>query len=240
MHKGCLRVLALAAASLVSVMFAPIPAAGADPGVVVFPGMEVRQGTNVCTLGFVDLATCTAYTAGHCRSNGVVTDRDGRVIGHQILFRDNTPDGATVTTDHQISDWQTIALAPDVALNDILPVGRALVIDPAMAPQQGQPVCHFGVVTGESCGTVEAVNNGWFTMANGVVSQKGDSGGPVYTLTGDGRAAIIGMFNSVWGQFPAAVTWQVADQQIREEVVKSSAGAMDARAAVPGAAVAPA
>jgi len=72
----------------------------------------------------------------------------------------------------------------------------------------GQRVCHFGVATGESCGTVEAVNNGWFTMANGVVSQKGDSGGPVYVPTDDGRAAIVGMFNSTWGQFPAAVSWQ--------------------------------
>ena len=62
------------------------------------------------------------------------------------------------------------------------------------------------MATGESCGTVEAVNNGWFTMANGVVSQKGDSGGPVYVLTDDGRAAIVGMFNSTWGQFPAAVS----------------------------------
>ena len=224
MRQGCLRVLALAAATMVSVVFAPIPRADAQPGVVVFPGMEIRQGTNVCTLAFVDLAARTGYTAGHCRSNGVVTDRDGRVIGHQILFRDNTPDGATVTTDHQISDWQTIALAPDVVLNDILPGGRPLVIDPGVGPQQGQPVCHFGIVTGESCGTVEAVNNGWFTMANGVVSQKGDSGGPVYTIAGD-RAVIIGMFNSMWGQFPAAVAWQAADQQIREEVVKSAAGA---------------
>jgi hypothetical protein len=223
MRQSCLRVLALAVASVVSVVFAPIPRADALPGVVAFPGMEIRQGTNVCTLAFVDLATRTGYTAGHCRSNGVVTDRDGRVIGHQIQFRDNTPDGATVTTDHQISDWQTIALEPDVVPNDVLPSGRALVVDPAVGPLQGQPVCHFGIVTGESCGTIEAVNNGWFTMANGVVSQKGDSGGPVYTLTGDGRAAIIGMFNSTWGQFPAAVTWQAADQQIREEIIQFSA-----------------
>jgi hypothetical protein len=240
MRHGCLRVTALAVASLLSVVFAPVPTASAMPGVAVFPGMEIRQGTNVCTLAFIDLATRTGYTAGHCRSDGTVTDREGRVIGHQVSFRDNTPDGATVTTDHQISDWQTIALAPDVAVNDILPGGRALIVDPAIGPQQGQPVCHFGVVTGESCGTVEAVNNGWFTMANGVVSQKGDSGGPVYTLTADGRAAIIGMFNSTWGQFPAAVTWQAADQQIREQLVQFSTDTADAREAVPGLSVVPA
>jgi hypothetical protein len=77
-------------------------------------------------------------------------------------------------------------------------------------------------VTGESCGTVEAVNNGWFTMTNGVVSQKGDSGGPVYVLTDDGRAVIVGMFNSTWGQFPAAVSWPTTDQQIRQEVFSAA------------------
>ena len=84
-------------------------------------------------------------------------------------------------------------------------------------PQPGEPVCHFGIVTGESCGTVERVNNGWFTMANGVVSQKGDSGGPVYVIDGD-RAVIVGMFNSTWGNFPAAVSWQATGEQVREDV----------------------
>lgn len=197
------------------------PLALASPGTLVYPGMEVRQGTAVCTLGFVDLSTRTVFTAGHCRGGGgSVTDRDGNVIGQPTFFRDNTPNGATVSTDHQISDWEAIALSPDVQLNNVLPGGRVLTFDPSVVPQQGQRVCHFGVVTGESCGTVEAVNNDWFTMANGVVSQKGDSGGPVYVLTDDGRAVIVGMFNSTWGQFPAAVSWQSTDQQIREEVLQ--------------------
>ena len=89
--------------------------------------------------------------------------------------------------------------------------------DPAAPLAAGQPVCHFGVVTGESCGSVERVNNGWFTMSNGVVSQKGDSGGPVYTLADDGRAIIIGLFNSTWGDLPAAVSWQATGQQVRED-----------------------
>jgi hypothetical protein len=153
-----------------------------------------------------------------------VADRDGNVIGHQTLFRDNTPNGATVATDHLIADWEAIQLAPEVAVNNILPGGRVLAVDPTVLPQQGQQVCHFGVVTGESCGNVDAVNNGWFTMANGVVSQKGDSGGPVYVPTDDGRAVIVGMFNSTWGQFPAAVSWQATDQQLREEVITAASG----------------
>src|SRR5690348_5625743 len=204
----------------------PVTSANATPGVPVFPGMEVRQGTNVCTLGFVDPQTRVAFTAGHCRGSGQVTDRDGNVIGNQAGFRDNTPNGATVDTNHQIADWEAIGLSPDVAVNNVLPGGSELLTDPGIVAVAGMPVCLFGVVTGESCGTVQAVNNGWFTMANGVVSQKGDSGGPVYTITPDGRAVIVGMFNSTWGQYPAAVSWQVASQQAREDVVSASAGSI--------------
>jgi len=218
-----LRVLASAAAPIAALALASAPAQ-ATPGVLVYPGMEIRQGTNVCTLGFVDPGARTAFTAGHCRGDGAVSDRDGNPIGSLTMFRDNTPDGATIATDHMIADWEAIALAPDVDLNNILPGGRMLVSDPGFAPQPGLPVCHFGVVTGESCGTIEAVNNGWFTMANGVVSQKGDSGGPVYVVTPDGRAAIVGMFNSTWGNYPAAVSWPTASQQAREDVLQAASG----------------
>ena len=210
---------------------AAVCAGAGHPGVLVYPGMEVRQGTNVCTLGYVDPQMRIAFTAGHCRGSGQVTDRDGNVIGTQSLFRDNTPNGATVDTNHQIADWEAISLSPDVAVNNVLPGGRQLIADPAIVPVVGMPVCHFGVITGESCGTIQAVNNGWFTMANGVVSQKGDSGGPVYNLTPDGRAAIIGMFNSTWGQYPAAVSWQVASQQAREDVISAAAGSVTRPAA---------
>ncbi|OPX05083.1 hypothetical protein [Mycobacterium sp. AT1] len=222
MRRRCVRAAVVAAAVATSLL-SPAGPAGAAPGVLVYPGMEIRQDTNRCTLGFVDVATRTAYTAGHCRGTGAVTDKDGNVFGRQTTFRDDTPNGAVVATDHMISDWEAIALAPDVQVNDILPGGRTLAFDPAVVPRKGQPVCHFGVVTGESCGTVEAVNNGWFTMANGVVSQRGDSGGPVYVLADDGRAVIVGMFNSTWGQYPAAVSWDVTDRQIREGVFSPAA-----------------
>lgn len=223
MPRRSLRVLVVATASLLAANVAP---ANADPGDLVFPGMEIRQDTNLCTIGFVDIGTRTAFSAGHCHGSGPVKDRDGNLIGHQTLFRDNTPNGATISTDHVITDWEAIALLPEVQVNNVLPGGRVLVVDPAVVPQVGQRVCHFGVVTGESCGTVEAVNNGWFTMANGVISQKGDSGGPVYVPTDDNRAIIIGMFNSTWGQFPAAVSWQATDQQMRQDVIESASGSV--------------
>ncbi len=180
--------------------------------------MEIRQASNVCTLGYVDPVARIAYSAGHCRADGPVTNRDGHVIGTVSTSQDNTPDGAVVRTDQVISDYETISLAPDVAINNILPGGRQLVAEaaPAMAP--GQPVCHFGVVTGESCGSIERVNNGWFTMENGVVSQKGDSGGPVYMPIDNNKAVIIGLFNSTWGTFPAAVSWVATSQQASADI----------------------
>jgi hypothetical protein len=222
-RRRWLRLFATASAPLVALV-APVIPVEADPGVVVFPGMQVIQGTNACTVGYVDPAARVAYTAGHCRGDGTVADQGRRVIGHQASFRDNTPDGATIDTNHQITDWEVITLAADVTVNNILPRGLALVSDPTVVAAPGLPVCHFGVVTGESCGNIQAVYNGWFTMANGVVSQKGDSGGPVYFVTPDGRAAMIGMFNSTWGQFPAAVAWQAVSAQAQQDVISAMSG----------------
>ena len=229
MRRRWLRLLAATLAPIVALML-PSGASQANPGTVVYPGMEIRQGTNVCTLGFVDPQARVAFTAGHCRGVGQVGDKDGNFVGTQAFFRDNTPDGATIDTNHQIADWEAITLAPDVQINNVLPSGHVLIADPSVVPVTGMPVCHFGVITAESCGTIQAVYNGWFTMANGVVSQKGDSGGPVYTVLPDGRAAIIGMFNSTWGQYPAAVSWQSASQQAREDVITATSGTVDAAA----------
>ncbi len=106
------------------------PIAAADGSVEVFPGMEIRQGTTVCTLGFVDPVARIGYSAGHCRGNGAVTDRDGRLIGVVAVARDNTPDGTVVRTDEVISDYETITLAKGVTVNTALPGGRQLVVDP--------------------------------------------------------------------------------------------------------------
>ncbi len=227
-----LQLLLVVAAPAVALLLTST-SADAQPGVLVHPGMEIHQDTVLCTLGYVDPATRVAFTAGHCRASGTVTDKQGNMIGTQGSFRDNTPNGMTVDTNHQITDWEVIHLTSDVVINNVLPGGQVLVTDPAVHPVAGMPVCHSGVVTGESCGIIEAVNNGWFTMTNGVVSKKGDSGGPVYTPTPDGRTVLIGIFNSTWGVLPAAVTWQVARQQAREDTISAASASLAEPPALP-------
>lgn len=204
----------IVAAALAAIASSPLmpPVAHADPGVLVYPGMEIRQGTNLCTLGFVDVTHRVGYSAGHCRAPGPVTDRAGRPIGVTTSSQSTVAQGAIIATDQVITDYQRIALNPDVTVNDVLPDGRVLESGAAGGLVAGAPICHFGVVSGESCGTVERVNNRWFTMTNGVVSQKGDSGGPVYVLDGD-HAVLVGLFNSTWGSFPAAVFWPTGDPE---------------------------
>jgi len=211
-----IRVFGAALSAVVVALSAPIQA-HADP-VVVYPGMEIRQGPHLCTLGYVDPGTRVAFSAGHCRSDGPVFDKDNKVIGRVATSRDNTPNGAFVNADQEIADYESIVLASDVTVNNVLPGGRMLQSDPGLVVTPGEPICHFGVITGESCGTVEGVNNGWFTMGHGAVSQQGDSGGPVYLTSGSGPARIAGLFNSVWGNFPAAVAWQSPTEHVRQDV----------------------
>lgn len=218
-----LAMRAFAASVTVAALVPRLPAtmAGADP-ILVFPGMEIHQDNHLCTLGYVDPALKIAFTAGHCRGGGVVSDKDHNVIGHLATFRDNTPSGSTVATDQLISDYEAIVL-DNVPANNILPGGRPLVSTPGLTVQPGQAVCHFGAITGETCGTVESVNNGWFTMSHGVLSHQGDSGGPVYLAPDGGPGQIVGIFNSVWGNFPAAVSWRSTSEQVREDLgVRSS------------------
>lgn len=46
----------------------------------------------------------------------------------------------------------------------------------------------------------------------------GTSGGPVYLAPDGGPAQIVGIFNSVWGGFPAAVSWRSTSEQVHADL----------------------
>ncbi|MGF2944287.1 hypothetical protein [Mycobacterium sp. Lab-001] len=217
MRRRALR--AFTAPVIVAAFVPALPSAAARAqATVVYPGMEILQDNRLCTLGYVDPMMRVAYTAGHCRGGGAVYDKSGNAIGRMATFRDNTPSGTTVATDQIINDYEAIVLDDGVTPSTFLPGGRPLQSNPAVTLQAGQPVCHFGVATGETCGIVESVNNGWFTMSHGVQSRRGDSGGPVYVAPDGGPGQIVGIFNSMWGDFPAAVSWRAASEQVRQDL----------------------
>ena len=216
MQRIFVRLLAVFATAVAPITLPP-GSAHASP-VPVYPGMEIHQDTTLCTLGYVEPNLRIAVTAGHCRASGTVTDKDGNVIGALAMYRDNTPSGTTVSTNDSINDYEGMTLAADANATAVLPGGRSLVSDPSTVVHAGEAVCHYGVATQETCGTVEGVYNGWFTMSHGILSQRGDSGGPVYVLSDDGRAVLVGIFNSTWGELPAAVAWSAIRQQIKEDV----------------------
>ncbi len=83
-----MRLLAVFASGIAAVAL-PSPPAHASP-VPIYPGMEIhqiRQDTNLCTLGYVEPNLRIAVTAGHCRGSGTVTDKDGNYIGTMAMFR---------------------------------------------------------------------------------------------------------------------------------------------------------
>ena len=186
--------------------------------VLVFPGMEIHQGPHLCTLGYVDPALRVAFTAGHCRGDGPVFDKDNKVIGNwrrsvttPPTARSSTPTRRSPTTRR--SCWRQTS-----TVNNVLPGGRVLAVGPragrharradlpfrrghraraAEPSKRQQRLVHHGARCGQPARR--------FRRA-GLPPQR------------PGTARIVGIFNSVWGGFPAAVSWQSTTQQIRQDV----------------------
>lgn len=110
-------------------------------------------------------------------------------------------------------EYEVIALAPDVAATDLLPTGRHLQSTPGLRAQPGLPVCQFRRSVGQKCGSVSSVSNGRFVMADMAVDNR-DFGGPVYALTDDNSAVIVGLFEGMWRSAPQVESWQAVMQQV--------------------------
>ena len=186
----------------------------ADPGTRVFPGMEIRQGTAVCMVGFVETRLRVALTSGQCGSGeSTVTDHDGNVVGTVVLARRQPNDDAAADGATSPVEYEVIALAHAVTASDTLPTGRQLKSSPGLVPQPGLPVCQFRRSVGQRCASISSVSNGRFIIPDMAVDGR-DFGGPVYALTDNNAAVIVGLFEGMWRSVPEMESWQAVMQQV--------------------------
>lgn len=130
----------------------------------------------------------------------------------------NLPTGGAIGPGDVVSDYEGITFAPGVVLSSNLPNGLVLRMRQNVGPEPGLPVCLMGSVSGETCGKVDVINNGWFTMTD-LGGQHGDSGGPVYTITQPGQALLVGIYSLRWGGKPAAMSWSAISAQMQSQLV---------------------
>ncbi|OBF04427.1 hypothetical protein A5730_18610 [Mycobacterium sp. ACS4054] len=186
----------------------------ADPAITAFPGMEIRQGATVCMIGLVEPRLRVAVTSGQCgNGEAAVTDHDGHPLGTVVLARRQTADDAAADGAMSPVEYEVIALASGVSATDVLPTGRQLKSTPGLRAQPGLPVCQFRRSVGQRCGSISSVSNGRFIVADVAVDSR-DFGGPVYALTDDGAAVIVGLFEGIWGAVPEMESWQAVMQQV--------------------------
>jgi len=201
--------VATAAAASFAGVAAP---AHADTDITAYPGMEIRQGATVCTLGMVETTLRIAVATGQCDGGSIATDNRGNVLGSVMSARHGN---ASPAVDGSAPDvqYEVIRLDDAVKASDVLPTGRQLQSAPGVLAQAGASVCHFGIATGQSCGRVTSVSNSRFTLA-GIAVDPRDIGGPVYTVNDENRAVIVGVFEGVTGSLPTAESWQAVMQQL--------------------------
>ncbi len=211
-YGRCCR-LGIAFAFAAMVLAAP-GRANADPGITVFPGMEIHQGTAVCMVGLVEPRLRVALTSGQCDGGAsAVTDRDHNVIGSVVLARRQSADEPVADSTMLPVEYEVIALAPGTTASDLLPTGRHLRSTPGLRAQPGLPVCQFRRSEGQRCGSVSSVGNGRFVMSDMAVDTR-DFGGPVYAVTDDNGAVIVGMFEGMCKSAPKLETWEAVMQQV--------------------------
>ncbi|MGZ4582803.1 MAG: hypothetical protein ACXVYI_00325 [Mycobacterium sp.] len=116
--------------------------ANAGPADSVFPGMEIRQGSAACTVGYVEPRLRLALTTGQCDGGeSRVTDRDGNLVGSVLIARRQNGEAPAGDVSMLPVEYEAIALAPDVTATDRLPSGRNLLSAPSPRAPPGLPVC---------------------------------------------------------------------------------------------------
>lgn len=187
---------ALIAGVLVATALTSAPAARATL-ITITPGERVDYisptGVNkFCTLGYVYTGLdrhVYAVTAGHCRSTPGGYVRTTRT-GHTGTFVRTVvePRRGAGGADYGLIDFGTEPFSVHY-IGDI-PAGYS-----HPQPQPGQTICRTGVSSGQYCGQIVSRQGDDQYLTTGMPSSiPGDSGGPVWTRTGNAPAQIIGIW----------------------------------------------
>lgn len=211
------RVLSLIAAmiaAVAAVAVGPMPVAAARPVTApyAFAGMTIIQGGSRCTLGYLETVERIAYSAGHCDDGRIVKNTEGQRIGVVMESENNRGNHSATGPSDTVVDYEVISIDPDVTITSRLgpELATTILSDPAIAPKVGMAACHYGEASGDSCGEIAAVYDGWFTMKAGTMpTAHGDSGGPIYTYsdTYGGKPVLIGLLRGRNGARTAGVSW---------------------------------
>jgi hypothetical protein len=165
-------------------------------------------------VGLVETRLRVAVTSGQCDGGKLmVTDRDRNPIGSVVLGRRQGDTDAGADPSMLPVEYEVIAIGPDVRATDVLPTGRHLGSAPALRAQPGMPVCRLRSETGQRCGSVSSVANGRFAITD-MASDSTDFGGPVYSLTDDNNAVIVGLVEGTFRSAPQIESWQAVMAQV--------------------------
>ncbi|HEU4361062.1 MAG TPA: S1 family peptidase, partial [Mycobacterium sp.] len=152
------------------------------------PGMEVRDENSSCTAGFAAQRGIGQYyllTSGHCDGQDFLpwTDAGDTPIGRIVASENNGDD----------RDAAMIELNPSAGVPNGDVDGRYRIRDVLTADQitVGMPFCKVGARTGETCGTITAVNGNLVTT--NLFSLEGDSGSPGFVTNPDGTVSAVGI-----------------------------------------------
>ncbi|MEO8815483.1 MAG: S1 family peptidase [Mycobacterium sp.] len=152
------------------------------------PGMEVSDENSSCTAGFAAQGGDGQYyllTSGHCdQGDGSQWSDAGDAPLGRIVASENNGD------DH---DAAMLLLDPLVGVPNGNVDGRYRVRDvlTVFEIRVGMPFCKVGARTGETCGTVTAVQPNLVTT--NLFSLEGDSGSPGFVMNSDGTVSAVGI-----------------------------------------------
>lgn len=202
----------------------------AAPGVVISQHQPDGSSKD-CTVG--PAVVGGVLTAGHCdkASGGEVfvfltaeggPDSAGFYRGTKKPEVDS--EGRPVPEDGVVRDFTELLTdtAPGVTrIAGHYPVAGVLTVEATRSLEPDTPICVDGAVTGVSCGPLLNADEGGL-MSIGVETDHGDSGGPVFVVDRQGRAALAGLVYGGDGPDTAATYLEPALRRIGAKALLDS------------------